>query len=169
MNQEHIPAIKSVEDIGYGQAFQFRHRDANYIGIKVFTQAGSDQLPLVAVIWPNHPMTPNEPGIFEPSVLRGKTLVTLPDALLVPSHRMEDTNLDNAANGAAGSILLFEDSAPVMPVRSNGILKFLNLETSELTLDEPGRVTAEIVRWSIVRKILGEFEVIGEFRVGGKP
>jgi hypothetical protein len=49
---------------GWGQAFQFRHRDKNYIGIKAFISAGADRLPMVAVIWPSHPNRQNEPGVY---------------------------------------------------------------------------------------------------------
>jgi hypothetical protein len=165
MRMEDCPTVISIEEIQWGQAFQFRHRDGNYIGIKAFIPAGSDRLAQIAVIWPSHPNKPNEPGIYEPAVFRGKALVPLTDAVLIPSHDLNDRHLDDSATGAAGSILLSPDMAPVMPVRTGGAMKYLDLESSEL-LDKPrGQISAQIVKWSVVRKILGEFRVIAQFQV----
>jgi hypothetical protein len=90
---------------------------------------------------------------------------SLTDAVLIPSHDLNDRHLDDSATGAAGSILLSPDTAPVMPVRSGGTMKYLDLENSEL-LDQPrGQISAQIVKWSVARKILGEFQVIAQFQV----
>jgi hypothetical protein len=62
---------------------------------------------------PSHPNRPNEPGIFEPAVLRGKPCVALVDAAFAVSSKLDDTRLDDLANGAVGSILSSPGHAPV--------------------------------------------------------
>ena len=165
MRIENVASVVTLDEIDWGQAFQFRFRDKNYIGIKTFIAVGSDRLPMVAVIWPSHPNRPDEPGIFEPAVLRGKALVALVDAAFVLSSKLDDTRLDDSATGAAGGILFSPGHAPVMSVRAGEGMKYLDLESSEL-LDQPkGRISAQVAKWSLVRKILGEFESIAEFKV----
>jgi hypothetical protein len=116
MKIETRPSAVSIEEMDWGQAFQFRHRDKNYIGIKAFISAGADRLPMVAVIWPSHPNRQNEPGVYDAAVLRGKSLIGLSEAALVLSHNLDDTRLDDAVTGAPGGILLSADNELVMPV-----------------------------------------------------
>jgi hypothetical protein len=164
MRIEDCPAVASIEEIQSGQAFQFRHRDANYIGIKAFISAGSDRLPMVAVIWPSHSNRQNEPGVYDAAVLHGKSLIRLSDAAIVLSHDLDDTRLDDAVTGAAGGILLSDGNAPIMPVRGDKT-RYLDLDTGELLDQPPSQISAQVAKWSLVRKVLGEFELIAEFKV----
>jgi hypothetical protein len=156
--------IAILDNIEWGALFLFRHRQRAFLGVKVFMWAGTDQLPLVAVIWPYHPNGNGKPGILEPHVFGAKTLVPLPGASLVASSRIDDLQVDDLVAVEAGNILLFENHPPTMPVRySEGRMWFVNLETGELSEQAPGRAVAQIVKWKVVQKVLDLFETVYEF------
>jgi hypothetical protein len=164
MKIETRPSAVGIEEMDWGQAFQFRHSDKNYIGTKAFISAGADRLPMVAVIWPSHPNRQNEPGVYDAAVLRGKSLIGLSEAALVLSHNLDDTRLDDVVTGAPGGILLSADNELVMPVCGDKT-RYLDLDTGELLDQPPSQILAQVAKWSLVRDVLGEPKVIAEFQV----
>jgi hypothetical protein len=158
-----------LDNIDWGTPFLFRLRESNYVGVKVFRSAGSNRAAFVAVIWPHHPNVPGEVGILDGGNFGGKALVPIDDAVLVRSKKFEDLRLNDAVTIASGSILLFENHGPIMPVRySEERIWFADLEAGELLEHPPGRIVAEVVKWALVQKSLDGFDVLCEFTAAPK-
>lgn len=154
----------SLDKLDWGDPFLFRLRGSNYVGVKVFLTRGSVRSTSVAVIWPHHPNLKGEVGIFDGEMFDGKALVPITDAILVRSEKFEDIRLDDAATSASGSILLFENHGPVMPIRYNQERTwFVDLDVGEVLEQPPGRVVAQSMKWALVKKSMDGFETLCEF------